>query len=152
MVIMLRMRAKNRKNDEIWPTFPFLMRSFLHISGYGLLHLVQLHFSEKTNNRSEFQEPSLEHSDNQQLAVQIDLLIERADRVVNVCEMKYCSGEYVLKKEEDLKIRNRIEAYKSESNTKCAVMPVLVTTYGLQKNTYSGNIRNVIVMDDLFAK
>ena len=85
-------------------------------------------------------------------AVQIDLLIERADRVVNVCEMKYCSGEYVLKKEEDLKIRNRIEAYKSESNTKCAVMPVLVTTYGLQKNTYSGNIRNVIVMDDLFAK
>ena len=28
-------------------------------------------------------------------------------------------------------------------------MPVLVTTYGLQKNTYSGNIRNVIVMDEL---
>ena len=57
-----------------------------------------------------------------------------------------------LKCKDDLKIRNRIEAYKSESNTKCAVMPVLVTTYGLQKNTYSGNIRNVIVMDDLFAK
>ena len=43
-------------------------------------------------------------------------------------------------------------SYEELINTKCAVMPVLVTTYGLQKNTYSGNIRNVIVMDDLFAK
>ena len=72
--------------------------------------------------------------------------------MVNVCEMKYCSGEYALKKEEVLKIRNIIEAYRAESNTKCALMPVLVTTYGLQKNTYSGNTRNVIVMDDLFSK
>ena len=31
-------------------------------------------------------------------------------------------------------------------------MPVLVTTYGLQKNTCSGNIRNVAVMDGLFSK
>ncbi len=83
-------------------------------------------------------------------ACQIDLLIERADRVINICEMKFSSGEYVIQKSEDLKIRNRIEAYREETKTRCAVLPVLVTTYGLQKNMYSDNIRNVITMDDLF--
>ena len=83
-------------------------------------------------------------------ACQIDLLIERADRVINVCEMKFCDREYVIQKSEDLKIRNRIGAYRDETKTRCAVLPVLVTTYGLQKNIYSGGIRNVVLMDDLF--
>lgn len=83
-------------------------------------------------------------------AAQIDLLIERADRVVNVCEMKFSEGEYCIQKSEDLKIRNRMEAYRNETNTKKAIIPVLVTTFGLQRNTYSSNIKNVVTMDDLF--
>ena len=82
--------------------------------------------------------------------MRLDMVIERADNVVNICEMKFSSGEYVIQKSEDLKIRNRIEAYREETKTRCAVLPVLVTTYGLQKNMYSDNIRNVITMDDLF--
>lgn len=85
-------------------------------------------------------------------ACQIDLLIERADRVINVCEMKFCDGVYMIQKAEDMRIRNRIAAYREETNTRCSVLPVLVTTYGLQKNMYSDYMRSVVVMDDLFKE
>lgn len=32
-----------------------------------------------------------------------------------------------------------------------AIHPVIVTTYGLVKNEYSGKIQNVVTMDDLFG-
>ena len=83
---------------------------------------------------------------------QIDLLIERADRIINVCEMKYSDAEYVLKKDEDIRLRNRVAAYRDESNSKCAIQTVLVTPYGLKQNGYSGNVSSVIVMDDLFTR
>lgn len=44
--------------------------------------------------------------------VQVDLIIERADRVFNVCEIKYCDHEYSLQKGEDLKVRNRVGMFK----------------------------------------
>ena len=43
---------------------------------------------------------------------QIDLLIDRADNVVNVCEMKYSSGEYVLNKAEFERIDNKVQAFR----------------------------------------
>jgi len=69
---------------------------------------------------------------------------------VNVCEMKFSEGEYCIQKSEDVKIRNRMEEYRNETNTKKSIIPVLITTFGLQRNAYSNNIKNVVVMDDLF--
>ena len=83
---------------------------------------------------------------------QIDLIIERADRIINVCEIKYSEQEYILKKEEDMKIRNRVGAYKNEVNPKSAVQTVLVTTYGLVPGKYSSIFVNTITMDNLFGE
>ena len=85
-------------------------------------------------------------------AAQIDLIIERADRIVNVCEIKYSEGEYLLKKEEEQKIRNRIGAYKNEVNTKSAVQAVLITTYGLANGKYSSMFVDTVTMEDLFER
>lgn len=85
-------------------------------------------------------------------AAQIDLVIEGANRVINVCEMKYSESEYAITKSEDLKIRNRVGAFRMETGTRCSVFPILITTYGLQRNSYSGNMKKVIVMDDLYEK
>ncbi len=83
-------------------------------------------------------------------AAQIDLVIERADRVIDICEMKYSESEYTIAKAEDLRIRNRVGAFRAETGTRCSVFPILVTTYGLIQNQYSNNMKKVIVMDDLF--
>ena len=81
---------------------------------------------------------------------QIDLLLERADRIINLCEMKYSISEISIDKDEDLKLRNRQSAFVSETETRSAVVPVLVSTYGMKTNTYSGGIYQQVTMDDLF--
>jgi len=91
-------------------------------------------------------------SKNKESGAQIDLLLERADRIINLCEMKFSIGEYTLDKEEDLKLRNRISTFVSEVDVKCSVVPVMVTTYGMKMNTYSGGICQQVTMDDLFAE
>ncbi len=83
---------------------------------------------------------------------QIDLILERADRVINLCEIKYSKGPYVIDKEEDLKLRTRMMDFETETQTRCGIMPVLVSTYGLKQNMYSGVIMAQITMDDLFIE
>lgn len=83
---------------------------------------------------------------------QVDLLLERADRIINLCEMKYSKGLYTLDKDEDLNMRTRMEDFTRETETKYGVMPVLVSTYGLKRNIYSGGIQQQVTMDDLFKK
>ena len=42
---------------------------------------------------------------------QIDMLIDRSDRIINLCEMKFLEGEYVINKEEELKLRTRRQTF-----------------------------------------
>ena len=81
---------------------------------------------------------------------QIDLLLERADRIINLCEMKFSTSEIAIDKKEDLKLRNRQTAFGTETGTRYAIVPVLVTTYGLKANMYSGGICQQVTMDDLY--
>ena len=83
-------------------------------------------------------------------AAQIDMLIDREDRVVDVCEMKFASAEYSITKAENEKLRNRIEAFRSESGTKKAIHLVMISPYGIHSNLYSGNVTNQVTMDALF--
>lgn len=83
---------------------------------------------------------------------QIDLAIERADNMTNICEMKYDSqGEYAISNDEEEKLRNRMSAYAEETGTKNGLVLTLVTTYGLKGNVHSSLVDNVVTMDDLFT-
>ena len=83
---------------------------------------------------------------------QVDLVIVRKDRVVNLCEMKYSSEEYTVSKSYDENLRHKISDFSHLSKIKYAVHLTLVTTYGLKRNNYSGHIQSVITADDLFEK
>lgn len=81
---------------------------------------------------------------------QIDMILERADNIINVFEIKYSEAEYTLDKEENSKLRNRIEAFRKETEAKEALWPTLITTYGLTQGTYSSTFVATLTMDDLF--
>ena len=81
---------------------------------------------------------------------QIDLLISRRDHVTNLCEIKFSTGEYSIDKDYDLKLRNKVEAFRRDTNYKGTIQIVMITTFGLKKNQYSSLIQNQIVLDDLF--
>lgn len=83
---------------------------------------------------------------------QIDLLIERRDRVINLCEMKFSINEYVIDKEYDMTLRNRIEAFRRMTNCKKTIQTTMITTYGVKRGKYSGIIHSQITLDDLFTE
>lgn len=83
---------------------------------------------------------------------QIDLLLCRGDHVIDVCEMKYCQSLFILSREYEKKIRERNEAFVHFTKTNDAIHTILVTTYGLKENKYSGRFYATVTMDDLFME
>lgn len=83
---------------------------------------------------------------------QIDLLIERGDDAVNVCEMKYAADEYVLNREEHDKIIRRREIYCREAQPRGAVYLTLISPKGLARNALGNDIQSVVTLDDLFVE
>jgi len=83
---------------------------------------------------------------------QIDLLIDRNDGVIDLCEIKYAQGEYAIDKNEDMKLRERRARFIRGTGTKKAVRTVMVTTYGLRKNAYSNDYPIEVTASDLFCQ
>ena len=83
---------------------------------------------------------------------QIDLIIDRKDRTINLCEVKHSIGEFEIDKEYDSKLRQKINTYQTISKTKKSILLTLITTYGVKNNIYSGIVNQSVVMDDLFEK
>ena len=81
---------------------------------------------------------------------QIDLVIERGDKVINLCEMKFASSEYIIDKAYDQSLRNKRSAFLAETNTRKSAQTTMITTYGLSKNAYQASIPFEITLDDLF--
>ena len=83
---------------------------------------------------------------------QIDLLIKRADNVVNMCEMKFYNDEFAVTKSYDRILVRRENALAQHINRRTTIHPTLITTYGLKHNEYSSNFVSVVTMDDLFKE
>ena len=81
---------------------------------------------------------------------QVDLLIDRKDGVINLCEMKFASTEYEIKDSEDRHARARKELFKVTTGTRKAVHLTYVTTYGLKRNSHSCIVQSEVTLDDLF--
>lgn len=82
--------------------------------------------------------------------VQVDMLIDRADGIVDLCEIKYCEDRYLLDKEEDEKIRHRAEVFRRESGVRKAVQTILIVSHGVANSKYLGNIQVVVDGVSLF--
>ena len=81
---------------------------------------------------------------------QIDLLIDRNDDVINLCEIKYTNAPYTITEEEDEKIRNRKETFIRETGTEKTVLVTMITSFGLTPGGYNDDIHCQLTMADLF--
>lgn len=81
---------------------------------------------------------------------QIDLVINRADHNINLCEMKFANGLYAIDKSYEQKLLERMSIFRAETKTRCSTRLTMVTTYGVLKNKHSGLVDDEIVLDDLF--
>ncbi|MES2776145.1 MAG: ATP-binding protein [Bacteroidota bacterium] len=92
-------------------------------------------------------------SSSKENGAQIDLVIDRRDQVINLCEMKFSINPFLIDKKYDTVLRNKIAAFKKETGTRKSVFLTMVTTFGLQKNSYAAaTVQNDVDMNALFHK
>lgn len=82
---------------------------------------------------------------------QVDLLIDRADRIIDLCEIKFWSGEFTITKRYAEDLRNKIAAFREDCNPRKATHLVMITTYGVKRNEYYNMIQNEVTMHDLLV-
>ncbi|MBQ8162443.1 MAG: AAA family ATPase [Clostridia bacterium] len=81
---------------------------------------------------------------------QIDLIIDRSDKVMNLCEMKYSLDMYEITKDYETTVRERISSFRKKAKTNKNLRCTFVTTYGIKKNRHSGIVDHQVILDDLF--
>ena len=89
--------------------------------------------------------------DDDKEGTQIDLLINRKDNVVNMCEMKFYGEEFVVTKAYERKLAHRQILLSEMVSRRTVIHPTLITTYGLTYNEYSGAFVHTLTIDDLFV-
>jgi len=128
--------------------------AFSSWSGYAfelacLLHIPQI--KEGLGISGMLTEATSWHSKTSSPGAQIDLVLERSDKIIHLCEMKFSSSEYSINKSYSDNLRNKRTAFQEETKTRKSTQTTLITTYGLSKNIYSAEVIYQLNMKDLFG-
>lgn len=89
-------------------------------------------------------------ADKENAGAQIDLLIDRADGVIDVCEMKYSKAAYSITAEYRDNLQNKVQRFADVTRTKKALHIVMIAANGLKPNQYSDIVQSEVTLDDLF--
>lgn len=82
--------------------------------------------------------------------VEIDLLIDRADKAFNLCEMKYTTGKFTIDKKYSEVLRNKVQRLYDVTKTRNSVFLTIISANGLTANAYANDIAYTLTSDDLF--
>ncbi|MBT1712458.1 ATP-binding protein, partial [Fulvivirgaceae bacterium PWU5] len=87
----------------------------------------------------------------QEKGAQVDLLLDRKDFVINLCEMKYSESEFLIDKDYAEDLENKKEVFARQTKTKKSVYVTFITTFGIKENEYAKRlVQNSITKDALF--
>lgn len=81
---------------------------------------------------------------------QLDLVVRRPDRIIDICEMKFTDAPFKVDRAYREKLRNKKEKYREETGTKWPIHIVMVSVNGLVGGQYSDEIYQLVGLDDLF--
>lgn len=86
------------------------------------------------------------------LGVQIDLLIDRKDDSINLCEIKFHAGPFTIDKTYYQQLLNKRQRFIDYSGTKKQVFLTFISNHGLIQNVYSREIIDAeVLLDDILS-
>ena len=86
-------------------------------------------------------------------SAQIDLIIDRRDHIINLCEIKFSINPFSIDKKYAEELRNKIGVFKQETGTRKSVFLTFIATFGLKPNQYAlGLVQNDFDMNILFQE
>lgn len=83
---------------------------------------------------------------------QIDLIIDRSDRTINICEIKYVNGIYSISKDYSAYMNSRAESFRILTGTEKSIHLTMITSEGVSHNEGWNNIQNEVTLEDLFKQ
>lgn len=123
-------------------------------SGYAfeqicLAHLSAIKKALGINGIQTISSAWLGNYDNQK--AQIDLVIDRRDHVITICEMKFSINPFIIEKKYADDLRTKIAIFKQSTGTSKAIFLTFITTFGLIQNEHAMSlVQNSLTMDVLF--
>ena len=90
------------------------------------------------------------HGESESGKAQIDLIIDRRDRTINICEIKFSVGEFTIDQDYEQKLKKKIQVFREATKSKKALQMIMITTYGIRKNAHSSIVQSQVCMDQLF--
>ena len=123
-----------------WEGYAFELVCLLHVDQIRASLGVQGVAFDVSSWRSAHTEPG----------AQIDLVIDRRDGVINLCEMKFWRESYEISRKYDEELRHKREAFLAETGTHKSLHLTMVSPYGVKHNAYWQTIQGEITAEDLF--
>lgn len=84
-------------------------------------------------------------------SAQIDMLIDRADNTINICEMKFYSKPYALTARDEEDIERKIAIFRESTGTDKAIILTMITVKGIEHNEHSECVQREVRLDELFG-
>ena len=135
----------NSRSVESWQGFSFELLCLTHIPQIRQ----KLGISGISTNASSWRYVPQKGSDER--GCQIDLVIERGDHIINLCEMKFSMAPFSITSVYEQHIRKRMQTFRDKTKTTSTLTITFVTTFGVAAGQHSGVVDNEIVADDLFV-
>lgn len=138
-------RKKGTASYNTWAGYAFENLCFLHYR--EILRALELSVVAEAKSGWRYL-PSKGHVDE---GAQIDLLIDRADKCINLCEIKFYDDEFIIDKVYAQRLRKKKNCFREKTGTKKTLFTTMITTYGVQKDKhYLDVVDGQLTMDALF--
>jgi len=131
----------NQPTYKIWSGFSF--------ETICIKHVEQIKEGLKISGVNSLQGSWIEK--NKKNNAQIDLLIDRDDNIINICEMKFYNTGFILDKKYANEIAKKVDAFCLSTKTKKNIFVTFITSYGLISNKYSKqHVQSELTINHLF--
>ena len=136
------MNQKDLPSWRAWSGYAFEITCFYHID----------QIKKELGIAAVYTEISSWKNKGSENTAQIDLVIDRRDRVIQLCEIKFSENKYAITKAYAENLRRKVTVFKEETGTKKTIFLTFITTFGLQNNTYAKVlVQNSLELKDLFS-
>ncbi len=148
------MRSKSGRQQESW-TKLVKNQSWVSWSGFAFERLCYAHIENIKNalglgviQAEIYNWKSRDEHD----GAQIDLIIDRADGIINICEIKFAGSEFIIDKTCAGNLRNKMDTFSRLVKKKILFL-TMVTTFGTRNNEYYKElVQSEVTLEDLFGK
>jgi len=138
------MQQSQSPSYNAWAGYAFEAVCMKHI--YQIIESLKITTSSRVGTWQFFSENRKEDG------AQIDLIIDRSDNAMNVCEIKYTQNPFVIDKQYAQILRQRMKIFQEKANVKKQLFLSMITTNGLKETMYAEEmVQGVVVLDDLFC-